>query len=108
MIRPTDDADLRARFEALRQEDATLLPSFAVPRPRPVARHPARWIAAGALAAAAATVLWVLGDRRTGNRIALDLGAAVWAAPTDFLLETPGRDLLREIPQLGGAWRELP
>jgi hypothetical protein len=28
----------------------------------------------------------------------LDPGAATWTAPSDFLLEIPGRDLLRSIP----------
>src|SRR6476659_5864137 len=29
---------------------------------------------------------------------------AEWKAPTDFLLETPGRELLRTVPEIG-EWR---
>jgi hypothetical protein len=30
--------------------------------------------------------------------VALDLGSVGWRAPSDFLLETPGRELLTEVP----------
>jgi hypothetical protein len=26
-----------------------------------------------------------------------------WVAPTDFLLRTPGRELMRTVPSIGGA-----
>lgn len=103
MTHQLDDDDLRARFAALRQEDSALLPRFRVGQ-QALGATPrlGRWIAAAALASAAAAVLWLVGrDREAGDRFALDLAAAVWRAPTDFLLETPGRDLLRQVPEVG-------
>ncbi len=60
---------------------------------------------AAAVLVAAVGVLWLgEGRERTGARSDLiDLGAAVWVAPTDFLLETPGSELLRSYPAIGST-----
>lgn len=96
----THDHPLNERFAALRREDAALLRPFHVASPGAV-RAPWRPRAvAAALAVTGAAVVWlVTRDRETG--VPLDLGSVVWRAPTDFLLETPGRDLLRRLPEIG-------
>ncbi len=100
------DPDLRERFEALRREEEAQAPAFAVPgarsrRPPPL---PA-WAAAAALVIVAGAALWWLLPRADENAAPLlvDWSATVWRAPTDFLLETPGRDLLRTVPTLGAG-----
>ncbi|MBI3982873.1 MAG: hypothetical protein HY337_08170 [Gemmatimonadetes bacterium] len=103
MTRQPNDDELRARFAALRQEDSRLLPQFRGAQ-QALAATPrlSRWVPAAALASAAVAVLWLAGrDRDTSDRRGLDLAATVWRAPTDFLLETPGRDLLRQVPDVG-------
>jgi len=51
-------------------------------------------------AAATVAVLLLSGVFSTGQtpKSVIDLGAVAWSAPSDFLLETPGRDFLRTIP----------
>lgn len=99
-----DDRDLRERFARLKQEDRAHLPPFRVPR----ARETPRWGRPGRLAAAAAIVLiaFVLArpDRTpppvTGHQ-GVDLGTVAWKSPTDFLLITPGSELMRTVPAVG-------
>lgn len=98
-----DDRELRELFSRLKQEDRARVPSYRAP----VARVAPRWRPVAQLAAAAAIVLiaLVLGrpDRTppTMARDLVDLGSATWEAPTDFLLITPGSELLRSVPVLG-------
>lgn len=56
-----------------------------------------RWLAIPALAAVALAVV-LLWPRRPPPP-GLALGGAVWTAPTDFLLDLPGGELLRETPR---------
>ena len=96
-----DDRELRELFSRLKQEDRARVPSYRTP----VARLASRW-PVGRLTVAAAIVLiaLVLGrpDRTpTRARQLVDLGAATWESPTDFLLITPGSELLRSIPAVG-------
>ncbi|MFQ6046620.1 MAG: hypothetical protein ACE5PT_09760 [Gemmatimonadales bacterium] len=107
MNTPPNDADLRGRFQALRQEDTARAAPFTAPRPRPSRAGGVRvWAAAAAAAAVLAAVLWALDRGGGGDRLAIDLSATAWQAPTDFLLETPGRDLLRTVPRVGTATQE--
>jgi hypothetical protein len=98
-----DDRDLRELFARLRQEDRAGAPSFRAPAPR----EAPRWMRASRLAAAAAIVLLalVLGrpdrTRHRPSHYVVDPGAIVWRSPTDFLLVTPGRELLRTVPAVG-------
>lgn len=100
-------------FSTLRQEEAELVPPFAlsrrVARRRPVIMAP--WLtAAAALLLVVATGTWFL--ERSGSPDArveiatlslpyLDLWTAVWSAPSDFLLDTPGAGFLSSVPELG-------
>jgi hypothetical protein len=95
-----DDRDLRDRFAHLRAEDRAGVPAFRAPSAA------ARWSWSPRLVVAAAIVLIALVLARpdaTPPRLAheVDLGAAAWRSPTDFLLVTPGRELLRSVPTLG-------
>jgi hypothetical protein len=95
---------LRERFGSLRAELSAVTPAFNVVanRPRPAKR--ARWELAAAAVAAAALVLWVTGvNRDATTETGLDLSTTAWIAPTDFLLDTPGRDLLRTLPEINVA-----
>lgn len=102
------DADIRARFARMAQEDAAAapaLPDFDSLRVRRPARWraPMRWAAgaAGVSALAAAATLIVL--RQPPVPYPIDLSATAWTAPTDFLLNTPGSALLRHVPSIGVA-----
>jgi hypothetical protein len=100
-----DDRDLRARFAALRQEEEAQAPRFALPATRAVRRRRTPGlipVAECALAIAAAIFVLrfvALEPRRPSAPVA---SLTEWRAPTDFLLETPGRELLRTVPALGG------
>jgi hypothetical protein len=97
-----DDQDLQERFAALRREDASRAPGFeALQRRRPPAVRPwrARAVAAAALLVVA-TLLFKVYQRpasRPGPLI------TEWRSPTDFLLQTPGRELLQGVPTLARA-----
>lgn len=97
---------LRALFQHDRRVDAAHAPAFDRTlagarrrswRPRRPLLVPA--VAAAALGVIAAGVgVWLRAGR---SPTLVSLAAAQWDAPTDFLLETPGAELLRVTPQLG-------
>jgi hypothetical protein len=100
-----DDDPLRLRFHALAGEDDVTAPPFRVPARATRGRWPAT-----RLAYAAAAVLAVAGGAgyawralRPGPPYPIDLSAVTWNGPTDFLLDTPGASLLRELPRIGTA-----
>jgi len=72
------------------------------------------WGLAGAAVVAAATLLIILTVRQREVRIvpASDLAAAEklaqWRAPSDVLLETPGREILQTTPRLGESYLRVP
>jgi len=108
------DAALRARFAALAADEARTAPPFVVPPVGHVARGPWRPLAAAAavvLLAGAGYAWWML---RPGAAAPypIDLAAVTWTAPTDFLLETPGIALMRDVPSFtagaGDAVTDLP
>jgi hypothetical protein len=112
------DDDLDTVFAAIRAEDARAAPPFGhVARPG-TARRPAqeRWtpgLRLAAVAAAAALVLvLVMPDRDRQPEEpgpALDLAVSgSWRAPSDFLLATPGSELLSELPTLGRIPTSVP
>lgn len=98
------DEQLRRRFAGLRQEDERGVPSFAVlwrSRQRKPERR-IRWVfATGATAIVFAGLFWLWAVRH-GPETTTVASITEWKAPTDFLLETPGRDLLRTVPEIGG------
>jgi hypothetical protein len=113
----TDDSVIRQRFADLREEESARVPEFeqVLRRRRPGRYTGLRAIAAGAfLVLVAATVIGLLVPHGRAMR-APDAAApslAQWRAPTDFLLDTPGRELLQAIPHIGeslsGDFTALP
>jgi hypothetical protein len=100
------DADLRALFHALGEEDARRAPPFSrvlraaqlrasSPLPRKVSLR-SRYALAAVLVVAIVTVL-LSGPRRAGETVEL----AGWRSPTASLLAVPGRELLSTLPQIG-------
>jgi hypothetical protein len=91
--------DLRRRFEELREEERTSVPRFAIPSPRQPNRRPLL-----ALAVLLLVVIALLFPRHSETFTPADRAAArsiaEWHAPTDFLLRTPGRELLTSVPSI--------
>lgn len=92
---PTEP-ELRDRFAALRREDERRLPPFT--RVWQAARaghrrtpHRRRLVASATIAAAACVLLLWLAGRRT---MPPSPSLTDWRPPTDFLLQTPGREIL--------------
>jgi hypothetical protein len=107
------DDDLRARFSALRSHDAATAPPFdqvadpaAVARRRGASRRRRRvvelWLPAAAVLATVTVRAWIVRPvpEPADGVIGIDLGSVYWRAPSDFLLETPGQRLLRDVPTL--------
>ena len=98
----TEDANhgLRKQFQALRATEAGSAPAFEVSmRPARVRRRP--WLRLGVATAAAAAVVWFFATRDSSSPYPIDTATASWSAPTDFLLHTPGSDLLTGLPRVG-------
>jgi hypothetical protein len=97
------DDMLRRRFAVLRREEEEHAPAFGrLWRGRPHARRrQTRWIAAAASALIVLlALLWIRSvQRRPDDKTVASI--TEWKAPTDFLLETPGRELLRTVPEIG-------
>lgn len=103
-LRGSDSDDiLRRRFAVLRREEEQHAPEFSRlwhtrigPR-----RHQVRWVAATACALIALLAfLWMRSAQRRPEEKTV-ASITEWKAPTDFLLETPGRELLRTVPEIG-------
>lgn len=94
---------LRRRFVALRQEENQQAPEFATlwQAGAGARRRQTRWFAATACALVALlALLWIRSvQHRPDNKTVASI--TEWKAPTDFLLETPGSELLRTVPEIG-------
>ena len=98
-----EDDDLRRRFATLRAEEEARAPRFVASyaaQARQRSGIPGKLIAATAcVAIIVAAAFWrPSSPRREGQPVA---ALAQWKAPTDFLLQTPGRELLQTVPTLG-------
>jgi hypothetical protein len=97
---------LQRRFAALRQEEDQQAPEFARlwQAGAGAQRRQTRWFAATACALIALLAfLWIRSvQRRADDKTVASI--TEWKAPTDFLLETPGSELLRTVPEIG-AWQ---
>src|SRR5258708_2211330 len=103
-----EDKDLRDRFAALRREDEAQAPDFVVLTARRRPQSVGKFIVVGACVVAIVGGVFLLRPiprkpaQVSGGNIA---SITDWKAPTDFLLETPGRELLRTVPVIGD-WRD--
>jgi len=95
-----DDRELAAAFSALRREDQEQFPPFAevIRRGRAHSRRSApsrrlRLLWAGAAAIVVAALAAWLGLRLQAPAVPAP-SLAEWRSPTDFLLETPGKEIL--------------
>ncbi|HYN19516.1 MAG TPA: hypothetical protein VE078_01045 [Thermoanaerobaculia bacterium] len=111
-----DDSDLRKLFQKAREADEALAPDFQSMRRRSADRQVTsrrlRWGLIALPAAAALAVglgLLVAGrgsDAPSREAVSSEVSALTldeWTAPTDFLLETPGRELLGSLPPIGAS-----
>lgn len=133
-----DERELRDRFRALRDEERAAAPGFARPpigtaarrgfprRPRPVLHFSPMAAAAAVLllVASAGTGIVLLargGESGIASSPAVriptvavsppDVMSGEWTSPTDFLLATPGAELLHDVPTfegLGGGQPRRP
>jgi hypothetical protein len=102
-----EDDDLRRRFASLREQDERERPGYAGVCARGLTRtKSAGWRAlVGAVAVAALVLVAPFAGRDREPPPPL----AEWRAPTDFLLETPGREVLTLAPSLHrGLWTATP
>ena len=86
---------MRELFHRLRDEDLRHVPSFRVVRP---IRLQKIW---RPLLAAAVLIVVILGVVAVGHRRPPVAESIVtWKAPTDFLLRTPGSEILSAVPRI--------
>lgn len=103
------DKDLRELFAKLRSEEAAEAPEFALPESGGAHLRPRRrgdikvTVAAFVLAMVAVVVGLRLIPRKPERNITSVASLTEWKAATDFLLQTPGRELLETVPVIG-AW----
>ncbi len=107
------DRELWELFSRMRDEDRAHLPPFkSVPFAPARSRRFLHVALLGAAAAAVVVAALMLSDYRRGasererTRIELQrrvFAGTVWTSPTDFLLNTPTRELLRTVPTFGWA-----
>lgn len=114
------DEELRNAFNALRSETRASVPSFASLTSATAMnawRRRRRRRRGAVLMAAIMIPLFLALRARTTHEpdferffalTGLDPGAVTWRAPSDFLLDIPGRDLLRTIPLTGVLSPILP
>jgi hypothetical protein len=88
-----NDEQLRGAFAELRRAETAHVPSF---RLRARARRPYLRFAFAIVLLIALAVVMI-------PRRAPQPSLSAWRAPTDFLLQTPGRELLHSVPDLKGT-----
>ncbi len=115
-----DDSGLRKFFQEAREADETSAPDFQRIRRRAAGGQATsrrlRWgLIALPAAAALAVALGLLvagrgSDTPSRETVPSEVSALAldeWTAPTDFLLETPGRELLGSFPPIGASIPEV-
>ena len=107
-----DDRELQQRFARLRSEDQANMPSFDAMLASETLRTPKRRRAVSLRLASAMLVMLVAVvvtvviqsrlalQRRELWSLRLDPDSVRWEGPTHFLLDTPGRSMLRTMPML--------
>ena len=97
---------LRDHFARLRRAEEASTPSFeqvvGLPRRSDRGMPGLAVTASVALVALTVVMLWVSHPHRPPSVHGAAPMLADWHSPTDFLLDTPGRELLHAIPDIGG------
>jgi hypothetical protein len=88
--------NLREAFDVLRKEEAASAPRFDRMSP---ARAPRSFVPRLAFAAMVLIIVSLFVFRPAQKP---QPSITAWKAPTDFLLQTPGRELLQSTPELRG------
>ena len=103
MTQDMNDNDLRDRFRILRSDVERTTPPYRRPADRPArVRLAPVWVTVAALATLVAGAVWIATrDGAPSPQTLVALDATWWAGPTDFLLATPGIELLRSVPTIG-------
>jgi hypothetical protein len=100
-----NDNEMQDAFRALAAEDAREASSFSRARVEAQrqslrARRRRAWFTASGVAVAAAAAL-IFAVMPKQELLELDLSGTRVASATDFLLNTPGRSLMRTVPAIG-------
>jgi hypothetical protein len=90
-----NDNSLRNLFAELRRAETGSVPPFRVHPPRRVARLRYAFAAVVLLIVIAVAIV-------PHHSTPPQPSITAWRAPTDFLLQTPGRELLNTVPDLKG------
>jgi hypothetical protein len=99
------DRQLRGLFARLKEDDRANTPSFRAPAPATETprRRSLQLIAVAATVVLVAIATLVMKDSDPGDTatISVILRTVAWRSPTDFLLATPGSEMLRTVPAVG-------
>jgi hypothetical protein len=101
----SDDPDLRQRFASLRREEGARTPRFERVLRRVPPRPSSVWFGPHEAAAACLVIAagWFLYAHVRAPRPpeAAVASLADWRSPLDFLLNTPGAEMLSTVPEIG-------
>lgn len=115
MMNTPRDHELQQRFERQRESALSQARPFddvvsrgRLRRQRPSLRRPAAAGVAAVLMVVVLVATRVLADDSPPATAdvspnSLDLGAVTWRGPTDFLLDTPGREFLLSVPTISAT-----
>jgi hypothetical protein len=95
-----DDRDVRELFARLKEEDRAHTPSFRMPTRKQRSWSP-RLVAAAVIALIAFVLARPDPPPQNVSRGVVRLDRSTWRSPTDFLLNTPGSELMRTVPTVG-------
>ncbi len=97
-----EDRELRRRFGKLREEIESFAPPYSAPEPMPRRTRILlfRPVPVLAMAAAVGAVALGLGLWSAHPRLLPGYDQVLWTGQTDFLLNTPGQDLLNRVPRI--------
>lgn len=93
------DEVIERAFRELRAHERASAPDFEELMARLPPRRRRGWMLGGGVVMAAAIAAIVLWPRPMEEDVA-PLSITQWHAPTDVLLDTPGTELLRDVPKL--------
>ncbi len=97
------DSALRKRFLSLREQEQQHVPAFALlwGGRAHTPHNKGLWYAAAACALIMVAAILLLRSDRPNRDKVLMVSITEWKAPTDFLLETPGHEILQTVPEIG-------